>query len=159
MFSGALPLLVSAMACAVLEVPTAKLPKVRLAGLMPTTAPEPLPPRLMMCGDPAAPSVIATDPDRAPGTVGVKLTDKVQLPAAGTLVPQLSDSAKSPLTAIDEIANGALPMLRRRTVCGWLVAPIGWLPYCREAGLRVTDGAAFGPIFITKTLASPAKVF
>src|SRR5271163_1678689 len=118
MFNAELPLLASATACAVLDVLTAKLPKVRLAGLMPTTAPDPLPPRLMMCGEPAAPSVIAIDPVRVPGTVGVKVTDKVQLPAAGTLVPQLSDSAKSPLAAIDEIASGELPMLRRRAVCG-----------------------------------------
>ena len=91
--------------------------------------------------------------------MGVKVTDSVQLPAAGTLVPQLSVSAKSPLIVSDEIANVALPMLRRRAVCGWLVEPTAWAVYRIETGLMDTDGAEVGSIFITKALAVPASVF
>ena len=68
--------------------------------------------------------------------MGVKVTDKVQLPAADTLVPQLFDSAKSPVAVIDEIASGELPMLRSRTVCAGLVEPTACEGYCREYGLE-----------------------
>ena len=102
--------------------------------------------------DPAASSRIEIEPKRVPAAVGVKVTDKVQLPAADTLVLQLSDSAKSPLAVIDEIASAELPMLRSRTVCAALVEFTACEEYCREYGLRVTDGAELGPIFITKAI-------
>jgi hypothetical protein len=54
---------------------------------------------------------------------GVNVTDNAQLPAAGTLFRQLSVSAKSPVVVIDEIESAELPMLRSRTVCGWLLKP------------------------------------
>jgi hypothetical protein len=62
--------------------------------------------------------------------------------SADTLVPQLSDSAKSPPTVIDEIANGELPMLRSKTVWGWLVEAMGSWHIAKNWGLRETDGAA-----------------
>jgi hypothetical protein len=85
----------------------------------------------------------------------VKVTDKVQLLAADTLVPQSSDSAKSPLVVIDEIASAELPMLRSRTGCAALGELTACEEYCREYGLKVTDGAELGPIFITKALVPP----
>ena len=128
-----------------------------------------MPLRLMTWGDPAALSCIRIDPKRVPAVVGVKVTDKVQLPAADTLVPQLSNSAKSPVAVIDEIASGELPMLRpaqtvllpmlrSRTVCAGLVEPTASEGYCREFGLGDTDGAEFGPIFITKASVPPPSI-
>ena len=99
------------------------------------------------------------DPERDPAAVGVKVTENAQLPAAGTLFPQLSVSAKSPLAVIDEIANEELPMLRRRTVCGWLVEPTGRLPNWRELGLRATDGADAAPILTMKASMFPPCTF
>jgi hypothetical protein len=118
MLNATSPLLARVTVCAALEVPTARLVKARLAGVRATTAPDPSPSRLITWGDPAASSWMRIDPDRVPTAIGEKVTEKVQLPAADTLVPQVSDSAKSPLALIDEIVNGELPMLRRRAVCG-----------------------------------------
>ena len=90
--------------------------------------------------------------------MGVKVTENVQLPAAGTLLPQVSVLAKSPLMVIDEMVSGELPMFRRRTVCGWLVEPINWGEYWRAAGLTDTDGAEFGPIFSTNASVFPPSL-
>src|SRR5580692_1463012 len=124
MLSVALPELVNVIVCATAEVPTGVLANTSAEGVRVTTAPRPLPLRLMTCGDPAASSPITMVPLRVPDVVGVKVTENVQLPAAGTLFPQLSVSAKSPLVVIDEIESDALPMFRSRTVCGWLLEPI-----------------------------------
>ena len=62
-------------------------------------------------------------PLRDPAAIGVKMMENVQLPAADTLFPQLSVSAKSPVGVIDEIESGKLPILRRRAVCGRLLEP------------------------------------
>src|SRR5271166_3459691 len=101
----------------------------------------------MEWGDPVASSWITIVPVREPGAVGVKVIANVQLPAAGTLVPQLSVSAKSPVAVIDVIERDALPRLRRSTFCGWLVVPIVWLAYCNEAGLKEAAGEFPAPIF------------
>src|SRR5271157_2993979 len=158
-FMVVLPVLVTVTGCAALEVPTSCDENVRLLGLRAATGPLPMPLRLMTCGDPAALSWIGTEPERVPAAVGVKVTDKVQLPAADTLVPQLSDSAKSPLAVMDEIVSAELPMLRSSTVCAVLVELTACEEYCREYGLRVTDGAELGPIFITKASVPPPCTF
>jgi hypothetical protein len=62
-------------------------------------------------------------PERIPAAVGVKVIDKVHVPAAVTPAPQLSVSAKSPLAVIDEMDKGALPMFRSSVVCAGLVDP------------------------------------
>src|ERR1035441_2790681 len=94
-------------------------------------------------------------PSRDPTAVGVKIMENAQLPAACTLFPQLSVSAKSPVVVIDEIASGALPMLRRRIVCGWLLEPTVWLAYCKAAGLKVTAGADVAAILRMKASVFP----
>jgi hypothetical protein len=99
-----------------LAVPTATLPNDRPAGVMLTDDPFPVPLKLMECGDPEASSLITTEPVRDPATVGPNETERVQLPAAGTLLPQVSLSVKSPTVEIDEMDSGELPMLRKRTV-------------------------------------------
>src|SRR5208282_3817009 len=95
------------------------------------------------------------EPLRDPAAVGVKVTDKVQLPAADTLGSQLFDSAKSPLAVIEEISSAELPMLRSRTLCAEVVEPICCEGYCREYGSSATDGAEFDAIFITNASVFP----
>src|ERR1700677_58718 len=117
------PVFVRVTACVALEVPTCCAENVRLVGAREAIAPEPVPLRWMTWGEPAALSTTRIDPVRVPAVIGVKVTDNVQLAAAGTPAPQLSVSAKSPPVVIDEIANDALPILRSRVVCAWLVVP------------------------------------
>src|ERR1700735_3496173 len=102
------PLLLRVTVCDALDVPTAIAENETPAGLRVTTGPDPKPSRVTAWGEPAASSCNTIEPDLTPASVGVKITDKVQLPAAGTLVPQLSDSAKSPLAPIDAMESGAL---------------------------------------------------
>src|SRR5882724_11534491 len=123
MVSVALPLLVSVTVCGVLVVPICWLGKVTMVGEKLTLAPIAVPLRATLWGDPAALSAITIAPLRAPRDVGVKVTERVQLPAAETLVAQSSVSAKSPVVVIEEIESDALPMLRSRSVCGWLATP------------------------------------
>ena len=48
-----------------------------------------MPVRLTVCGLPVALSVMVTEAVRLPGAVGVKVTLMVQLPPAGTELPQV----------------------------------------------------------------------
>jgi hypothetical protein len=87
--------------CAGLVEPTGSPGKIKLLGVTVRTPPPadtPLPVTVIMCGLPAALSVIATCSVLGPITVGlyVILIVQVALPA-GTVAPQLLISAKSPL--------------------------------------------------------------
>ena len=130
---------------------------VRVAGGGLGTAPDPVPVRVMMCGAPGASSLTVTEPLKAPGADGVKVTDIEQLPAAGTLDPQLSVSAKLAVLAIVAIVNEALPILRRRTDCGWLVEPICTGVNCKEKGFMATEGAEPMLIFDMNASLPPAS--
>jgi len=92
MLSAAVPEFVSVTLCAALGVPTAWLPKSRLAGEKLATGPfagVPVPVRLTVCGLFAALSVKVIDPVRVPVAVGVNVTLIVQLPATATKLPQV----------------------------------------------------------------------
>jgi hypothetical protein len=119
-----LPVFANVRVCPAVVVPTGVLGKLRPAGLKFTTAPIALPLRLMLWGAPAASSAMTMVPKRDPGALGVKIMERVQLPAADKLVPQFSVSEKSPVAVIDEIESGALPKFRTTTVWGWLAVPI-----------------------------------
>src|ERR1700728_4576990 len=95
------------------------------------------------------------EPLRDPAAVGVKVIDKVQLPAAATVASQVFDSAKSPVVVIEEMASVTLPRSRSRTDCAMLVEPTACEGYCKEYGLRVTDGSDADPTFITKASVLP----
>src|ERR1035437_2882050 len=56
----------------------------------------PVPESVMVCGDPAALSVMVTNALRLPAAVGVNVTELLQLPPAATLSPQVWVCAKSP---------------------------------------------------------------
>ena len=100
-----LPLLKSVTACCALEAPRVVGGKLRLCGLIVAIAPDPAPLRLMVWGEPAASSAMASIPARGPAAVGVKVIDNKQLPVAGTLGVQLSVSAKSPVIVIEPMVN------------------------------------------------------
>src|ERR1700722_12022302 len=88
------------------------------------------------------------DPVRDPTAVGVNVTEREQLPDAGTLVPQLSVSAKSPFAEIDPIVSVELPMFRRRTCCAGLEDASGWTVYSKLQGFKETAAAEALLIFI-----------
>jgi hypothetical protein len=99
------------------------------------------------------------DPTRTPDPTGEKVTENEQLPAAGTLFPQSFVSLKSLLLVIDEMVSGPLPILRSKTLWGWLLEPTTRLLNCKEAGLSETAGAASVPIFRINTSVLPPNCF
>ncbi len=80
-----------------------------------------MPVRLTVWGDPGALSVIVTAPERAPATVGVKVTVIVHERPAPRLAGQLVDFAKSPDIPIFVMDNGPVPVLVRVVDCDALV--------------------------------------
>ena len=78
-----------------------------------------------MCGLPLALSVTVIEPVRAPATVGVKVTEMVQLAAAATELPQVLVWLKSPLAARVVIVRAADPLLVNVTVCAALAVLSG----------------------------------
>src|SRR5579871_2808737 len=96
-------------------------------------------------------------PERLPGAVGVNVTEKEQLPAAGRDVPQSLLWAKSPDDATEDNDREELPMFLSNTVCEEVAEPTGSDPNCRLGGARETAGAEEGPIFVTKTSVFPAN--
>src|SRR4029077_6730985 len=86
---------------------------------------------------------------------GVKVTESAQLAPAATPLPQLSLSAKSPVTEIDEILRAVLLKSRRVTCCGWLVVPTWIAGNCKDAGFIDTAAAEPAPIFEINPSAFP----
>lgn len=84
-----------------------------------TTAPVPL--RVTTCALLLSAPVMLSEPWRDPVAVGVKVTWKVQLLLAATLVPQLLVCAKSPVMAMFEMATAAALALDKVTGCAGLV--------------------------------------
>lgn len=102
-----------------------------------------------VCGLPGALSVTDTLAVRLPPAVGVKVTETVHEPPAGTVVGatgQVLVWAKSPalvsVMAIPLIDSGAVPVLVNVTLCAALAVPTPWLVNDREGGLSVAAGAA-----------------
>src|ERR1039457_5271426 len=74
------PVLLSITDWAALVVPTFWLANVRLPAVSDTTgAPTPVPDSVMVCGDPAALSVMVTDAPRIPAAVGVNVHELLGL--------------------------------------------------------------------------------
>jgi hypothetical protein len=83
------PVFLSVIFCAVADVPTDVLAKVRLAGLRLTAGAVPVPVRVTVCGDPVALSATLTLAVNVPVDAGWKVTVIVQDPLAATLDPQV----------------------------------------------------------------------
>ena len=89
-FSAAVPVLVTVTTCAALVVPTVWLANVRLAGDKLTSGtPTAVPVSETACGLEAALSVSVIAPVSVPATVGLKVTEIVQLAFAAKPVPQV----------------------------------------------------------------------
>ena len=88
--------------------------------------------------------VMITDPVRAPGAVGVKVTPNEQVAdvAMGALVQVLEAKAKSPVAVMLEMASGVTPTLVTVMAEAALVAPTFWFPKFREVGETETPEAA-----------------
>jgi hypothetical protein len=114
-----------------------------------------MPVRLTVWGLPVELSVIVTEAVRVPVAVGAKVTLMVQLPPAGTEVPQVLVTAKSPglgpvgAITIPLMVSAALPWLVRVTGCTALIVPKVWLPKFRLVGVRLADGALPVPLRFT----------
>ncbi len=89
MFNTALPVLESVTFWLPLVVPTFRAAKVMLVRDRLTTGAPPVPVRLMVCGLPAALSVMLTEAVRVPVAVGVNVTEIVQLALAASEAPQV----------------------------------------------------------------------
>ena len=104
------PVLVSVTACALLDVPTGCVAKLRLEGLrLSEAAATPVPLRFTLWGLDVALSVIVTVAVELPAAVGEKVTKIRQLAPALTLEPQVVVSPKAPGL---EPVNPILLMLR-----------------------------------------------
>jgi hypothetical protein len=107
----------------------------------PATTPVPL--KDIDCGLPGALSVILSEAVRGPILFGLNLMLIVQLPATGTLVPQLLLWLKSakfvPTKAMPLMPNGP-PMFVSVTVCMTLLVPTTW-------------SANFSAVFESRTVA------
>src|SRR5579871_49177 len=134
MLRVAFPVLPIVTVCAALLEFMGALANVKAVGFRETTGELPSPTRLMKCGDPAASSPMSIVPNREPGADGVNVTVKVDIPAAGTIEPQSSVSAKSPVKVLVLILRAALPMLRITDVCAVLVLPTVRVENCKSEG-------------------------
>ena len=116
----------------------------------------PVPVSGSICGLLELSSVMLTAAVRMPVEEGVRVTVMLQPPPAGTDVPQLLVSAKSPLfgpvTLIDVIVRVASLMFVRIDSCGALVIPKVWLPKLR---LRGTSAGAMEILAIKTSLLPP----
>jgi len=121
--------LVSVADCAELEVPTSCAAKVRLLGEGVAFGPEmsPVPLKLIVCGLPAALSVMVTEAVRGPLWDGLKVTVMVQLAPSGRPVPQVLVWLKSvafvPVTAMLLMVNAGPLGLESVTWFGAVVVP------------------------------------
>src|SRR5579862_4205471 len=120
--TGPFPVLVKVTFCGSPVVPAYWLGNVTVDGDKVIGAETPTPESVTVCGLPGALSVTLSDAFRFPRAAGVKVTLIVQLAAGDRDAGQSLFSRKSPLfapvTRIDEIASGRLPLFVRLT--GWL---------------------------------------
>jgi hypothetical protein len=85
---------------------------------------------------------MVTAPFRVPIAVGVKVALRVQLAPATRLALHVFVSEKSPLTVMPVMLRAALPLLQSVTVCALLHVPTACAGKVKEAGERLSTGAA-----------------
>jgi hypothetical protein len=152
--NGAVPESVNVTTWAALVIPKGAGENVRLVGESVTpgvvgTTPTPL--NAIACVEPLALSAMVIVPVRVPATVGVNVTDSVQVPPAATLVPQFWVSVKSPDAVIDDSVRAALPEFVRETSCAALVVPVVCDEKVRLVVERVAVGIAATPVPVKET--------
>ena len=139
---GPVPVFVTVIVCAALDEPTTMPPKFSAVAerLSPGTVAVPV--SETACGLPVALSVRVSTPVRVPETVGVKVTEMVQVAFAAMLAVQPEFVCpKSPVIAMFEIASAAVPVFVTVTVCAALDAPTITLPKLSVVGERERTGA------------------
>lgn len=87
----------------------------------------------------ASVSLSVIDPDRDPATVGMKVTDILQLDPPARDPPQLFVSLKSPLARISEKLRGLLPMFVSVSFRAALVVNTPWFPKFKLGGASWTN--------------------
>jgi hypothetical protein len=100
---------------------------------------------------------MVTAPFRVPIAAGVKVTLRVQLAPAARLALHVFVSEKSPLTVMPVMLRAALPLLQSVTVCALLHVPTACAGKVKEAGERLSTGAATPvPVSLTVCVAGLA---
>jgi hypothetical protein len=104
---------------------------------------------------------MAIEAVRFPLPVGVNITLMVQLPPAGTELPQLLLCPKSlafvPVIAMPEMLSEALPVLERITLCAGLVEPVPTWGNVRLVAERLTLGSDAGGVLLPRPLLPPPQ--
>ena len=111
-----------------LVLPTSWFPKLRVDGARLAIGAMPVPLSEAVCVVPLTPpllSVTVSVPLRVPDAAGVKVRLITQLPLAGTELPQLFVSAKSPITAMLVMVSATAPVLLSVTLWAALVVSTG----------------------------------
>jgi hypothetical protein len=101
---------------------------------------DPVPDRLATWGLLPALSVTVSVPILLPVAEGLNATLMLHVPPAGTLVPQVLVSSKSPAAAMPVIATVVLKLLVNVTNWAVLVVPAGWLLKLKLLGESITVG-------------------
>ena len=131
-------------------MPTVVGPYARLAADRVTGGTTPVPLNEMVCGEPAALSVMVTAAVIAPPAVGSKCPWIVQFAPTARLVPQLfantNDEALAPATAMLEMDTLALPVFVTVTDCDSLEAPTFTEPKERLLSDSVIGAAGSKPV-------------
>jgi hypothetical protein len=159
--SAALPVLFKVTVCAVLVLPTFKLPKPNAAEMLATgaAAGEAVPLRPALPGLPAALCATVNVPLRAPAApVGTMATLTTQLLPAATVPPATHvppTTANSALAEMDEITKPALPLLLTEMFCEALVPPMAVEASVNDAG--DTDAMGAGTTGTATPVAVPVK--
>lgn len=114
MVSGPVPVLVTLTVWGALVEPQRTVPKLILVGDRVTAGAVPVPVKAMVCGEPAALSVITMLAVRVPVAVGLKTTVNVQLALTARVPEQPHDNTKSPgfapLRTTELMTSGAVPV-------------------------------------------------
>jgi len=147
----AVPVLVIVTGVTALVAFTSCLPKLTVAGLIPTPGAMPVPDRVTVCGLPLALSAIVSEAVRLPVAVGVKVTFTVMLlPGVTVIGNEPAAKAKSPafapVIARLEVVRLAVPVLAMMMGVTALLVFTSWLPKLTATGLTPKTGAMPVPL-------------
>ena len=148
--SAVVPVFVSVTYCDPLISFTVTEPNDKLVVDKVTGGTKPVPLNAMLCGDPAALSVIVTAAVKAPLIVGAKCPCIVHSAPTARLAPQLlantNEEASAPVTAMLEIVSATAPVFVNVTYCDPLIEPTFVDPNERLVADRVTGGTRPVPL-------------
>ncbi len=154
--SAAVPVLESVRVCAALVVATFWLPKASVAGVSVangTGAAVPVPVSATVCGDPLTLSATLIVAAKFAAEAGVKVTERLQLAPAASVLEQplvrVKSAAFAPPSVTALIVSGAVPGLERTVVSAAEVTPTVVLGKLSVAGVRTACAAVPAPLSAT----------